>query len=96
MIQIDDFTAEFASAMQRAMALDQAILNAASKISPQYVDLVSLAARQTFSTIDITASFGSDGLANASDVRIFMKELGALTTYGYVCRCLHLAPGAHP
>lgn len=53
-----------------------------STVSAHYTDLVSLAARQTLSALDITVSTGSDGNPNASDVRIFMKDIGFGTT-GY-------------
>ena len=45
-------------------------MSAAAKISTNYVDLVSLSARQAMSGLDITV--GSD----ASDVLIFMKDVG--------------------
>ncbi|KAI0353838.1 DUF1793-domain-containing protein [Trametes cingulata] len=74
---IDDITAGFSKAQERALALDQAIMADASKVSAHYVDLVSLAARQTMASLDITVSTGSDGKPNASDVRIFMKDIGS-------------------
>lgn len=69
---------------QRAIALDNAILGSASKISTQYADLVSLAARQTMGSLDFTVSTGADGKPNASDVRIFMKDTSGTTAVGYV------------
>lgn len=42
----------------------------AAKISPEYVDLVSLVARQVMGAIDITGS-------NATDVKAFMKDIGS-------------------
>ncbi|KAI0633572.1 hypothetical protein C8Q77DRAFT_1217931 [Trametes polyzona] len=77
---IDDFTTGFPQAQQRAIALDNAILGNALAISSQYADLVSLAARQTLASLDITVSTGTDGKPNASDVRIFMKDTGSPTT----------------
>ena len=56
--------------------MDNMITQAASNISSQYVDLVSLAASQTFGSIEISVSKGSDGDWNTSDVKIFMKDMG--------------------
>ncbi|EIW62862.1 uncharacterized protein TRAVEDRAFT_114910 [Trametes versicolor FP-101664 SS1] len=81
---IDDFTARFMELQQRAVALDDAILGSASKISTQYADLVSLAARQTMGSLDFTVSTGADGKPNASDVRIFMKDTSGTTAVGRV------------
>ncbi|KAI0633571.1 DUF1793-domain-containing protein [Trametes polyzona] len=77
MSAIDDFTGGYGNALQRAEAFDAAVLANASAISPHYADLVSLAARQTLSALDITVSMGSDGNPNASDVRIFVKDIGS-------------------
>ncbi|KAI0367422.1 DUF1793-domain-containing protein [Pilatotrama ljubarskyi] len=77
---VDDFTSGFTRIQQSAVALDQAIMADASKVSAHYVDLVSLAARQTMGAFDITVSTGSDGKPNASDVRIFMKDIGSSPT----------------
>ncbi|EIW62865.1 uncharacterized protein TRAVEDRAFT_69088 [Trametes versicolor FP-101664 SS1] len=81
---IDNFTAGFSEAQKRAIALDNAILENASNISTQYADLVSLAARQTLGSLDFTVSTGTDGKPNASDVRIFMKDMASSTTTGRV------------
>ncbi|KAI0665975.1 hypothetical protein C8Q78DRAFT_1072736 [Trametes maxima] len=76
---IDDVTKGFPVVLQRAIAFDEAIIGNASRISPEYADLVSLAARQTMASLDITVSTGTDGQPNSSDVRIFMKDNGATT-----------------
>lgn len=86
--QIDDFTAGFSEAQQRAIALDNAILGNASKISAQYADLVSLAARQTLGSLDFTVSTRTDGNLNTSDVRIFMKDTSGVTAKGYALSML--------
>lgn len=75
-IQIDSFIADFQNAVSRASNLDDAILQNATAISPQYADLVSLAARQTFGGVEFSVSNGSDGKWNMSDVKIFMKDVG--------------------
>ncbi|KAI0645913.1 DUF1793-domain-containing protein [Trametes meyenii] len=74
---IDAVTSSFGDVLQRAVAFDQAIIGNASQVSSHYADLVSLAARQAFGSLDITVSTGSDGKPNASDVRIFMKDIGS-------------------
>ncbi|KAL7281458.1 hypothetical protein ACG7TL_004773 [Trametes sanguinea] len=82
--QIDAVTAGYPDALQRAIAFDEAIIGNASKISPHYVDLVSLGLRQTMGSLDITVPTSSDGTPNASDVRIFMKDVGASSPSGRV------------
>ncbi|KAM5534566.1 hypothetical protein V8D89_011770 [Ganoderma adspersum] len=75
---IDAFTGDYAGAFGRAVALDQKIMSAAAKISPQYSDIVSLATRQTMAALDITV--GTDlGTVTLlpGDVKIFMKNLGS-------------------
>ena len=51
-------------------------MGAAMTIYAPYADIVALATRQTLGSLDITVSNGSDGKANASDVKIFMKDVG--------------------
>jgi len=70
---------DYEDAMTRCLALDSQLTDAASAISSNYSDLVTLAARQTFGGIDITISNGTDGQWNSSDVMIFMKNLGGLS-----------------
>ncbi|KAJ7171489.1 hypothetical protein C8R46DRAFT_1263038 [Mycena filopes] len=69
---IDDFPA----ARTRAIALDTQILQAASAVSQDYADLVSLATRQALAGMDITLSTKPDGSWNFSDVKAFMKDIG--------------------
>ncbi|OCH90332.1 DUF1793-domain-containing protein [Obba rivulosa] len=73
---ISAFVTNYTTASQRAQDLDQNLVQAAANISSQYVDLVSLAARQAFAGLDITISNGTDGQWNTSDVKIFMKDVG--------------------
>ena len=58
------------------MALDQQIMGDAAQMSPQYVDLVSLSTRQVLGSLDITVLSDPDGGLNASDVKIFVKDVG--------------------
>ncbi|KAL1942377.1 hypothetical protein VTO73DRAFT_5979 [Trametes versicolor] len=83
-VAIDDFASAFPDIQQKAIALDNAILRDASRISGQYADLVSLAARQMFGSLDITVSAGTDGKPNASDTRIFMKDIAISASTGHV------------
>ncbi|PIL35943.1 hypothetical protein GSI_01603 [Ganoderma sinense ZZ0214-1] len=73
---IDAFTGDFTGAYDRAVALDQKIMSAASQISSQYSDIVSLATRQTMGALDITIATDSSGHLVPGDVKIFMKNLG--------------------
>ena len=75
------FLEDFQDASERASALDNAVLQNATAISSQYADLVSLAARQAFGSIEMSVSNGTDGKWNMSDVKIFMKDVG---NSGYV------------
>ena len=75
--QIDEFTGDYAGAYSRAVALDQKIMSAAAKISPQYSDIVSLATRQTMSALDFTVGTDSSTVTLLpGDTKIFMKNLG--------------------
>ncbi|OBZ70559.1 hypothetical protein A0H81_09078 [Grifola frondosa] len=73
---IDAFLSDYPAALQRAIALDQKILQDASAISSNYAELVSLAARQVIGATDLTISNGTDGQWNTSDVKMFMKAIG--------------------
>ncbi|KAM5534567.1 hypothetical protein V8D89_011771 [Ganoderma adspersum] len=75
-VSIDAFTADFAGAHDRAVALDQKIMSAASQISSQYSDILSLGIRQTMGALDFTVGTDLSGHIVPSDVKIFMKNLG--------------------
>ncbi|OSD07070.1 hypothetical protein PYCCODRAFT_1464180 [Trametes coccinea BRFM310] len=72
---IETVTGSYPEILQRAIEFDEAIVGNASKISSQYADLVSLALRQTMGALDFTVSTNPDGTTNASDVRVFMKDV---------------------
>ncbi|KAK0481475.1 hypothetical protein IW261DRAFT_1334705 [Armillaria novae-zelandiae] len=72
---IDFFFSDFSDARQRAIDLDNKIMSDARQISNNYVDLVTLAARQALA-VDITVSRDSKGQWNTSDVMTFMKDVG--------------------
>ena len=48
----------------------------ADELSTHYTNLVSLATRQTFGSLDITILSDAQGNVNASDVKVFMKDVG--------------------
>ncbi|KAK7045353.1 hypothetical protein VNI00_007602 [Paramarasmius palmivorus] len=71
--QIDDgiqaFLIDFSNAKSRAEILDDKILSEARKVSPNYADLVSLSARQTFGGVETAVS-------SSGSARMFMKDVG--------------------
>ena len=75
-MQVDSFVVDFSNARNRAIALDEKIMSAAANISSEYIDLVSLTARQTMGALDITVVNNSDNSVDASDVKVFMKDIG--------------------
>ena len=89
--QIDAFVEDASAASARAVALDTKIMTDAAKISPEYVDLVSIATRQILGSLDITVLGDVQDGVNASDVKIFVKNMGAdqcvLSTAPF---CFHL------
>ena len=87
---MDEFLADFPAARTRANALDAMIMDAASNISSNYVDLVSLAARQTMAALEITVGTDSSGNPDPSDVMVFMEDIGT-SRYAYSTRALQAA-----
>ncbi|PCH44011.1 DUF1793-domain-containing protein [Wolfiporia cocos MD-104 SS10] len=74
---VEDFASDYTDVLMRAEAFDNSLMNNASLISTQYMDILALAARQIFGALDITVpSDLSDGWS-ADDVRIFMKDMGS-------------------
>ncbi|RPD75338.1 DUF1793-domain-containing protein [Lentinus tigrinus ALCF2SS1-7] len=74
---IDAFVTDYPAAHDRAIAFDERITADAAKISPQYVNLVSLVARQVMGALEITVPGGSAiGARSATDVKVFMKDIG--------------------
>ncbi len=66
--------ADYPAAYARAVAFDEKLRAYAARVSPQYVDLVSLVARQVFGAIDITVLGQSGNTTDATDVKAFMKH----------------------
>jgi hypothetical protein len=74
--QVSDVLSDFSNAQQRAIALDQRIMNDASAVSTDYQDLVSFTARQTIGATEITVSRDTNGHWDMSDIKMFMKDIG--------------------
>ena len=74
------FVADYPNALNRAIALDQKILAAATNVSDHYADLVSLAARQAMGGTELTIgqTMSSSGQVewDTGDVKMFMKNVG--------------------
>ncbi|KLO15796.1 hypothetical protein SCHPADRAFT_824120 [Schizopora paradoxa] len=75
---LDDFDAALAS----ADAFDQMIMNVSLSHVDGYPGLLSLAARQLFGTLEITVSKSSDGNWNQTDIMIFSKDMGDVSSSG--------------
>ena len=67
----------FSARRDKAIEMDQKIVGEAASISPNYVDLVSLASRQTMGSMEITVLGDGDNSVNISDVKIFVKDIGS-------------------
>ncbi|TFK80596.1 hypothetical protein K466DRAFT_636552 [Polyporus arcularius HHB13444] len=72
---IDAFVNDYSTAYARAVELDERVMGDAAKISSQYIDLVSLVARQVMGAPDITVLGGSGNGLEAMDVKAFSKDL---------------------
>ncbi|KXN89757.1 hypothetical protein AN958_05297 [Leucoagaricus sp. SymC.cos] len=72
---VSAFLNNFNSIRDRGLALDNRIVSAASQISAEYADLVSLLTRQIFASMDITLGQEQNGSLNSSDIKIFMKDV---------------------
>ncbi|EPS95243.1 hypothetical protein FOMPIDRAFT_1054403 [Fomitopsis schrenkii] len=67
------FITDFNNSLSQAKTLDAQVREEASKVSPdgQLFDMLSLATRQVFSSLEITAPVGQ-----SDEARIFMKDMG--------------------
>ena len=66
---------DYPNTLNRSIALDARILGDASAMSSHYADLVSLAARQTMTSTELTIGNG-----DPPDIKMFMKNIGSGTT----------------
>ncbi|KAF9075381.1 hypothetical protein BDP27DRAFT_1380628 [Rhodocollybia butyracea] len=73
---MSDFLSDASNALQRAIHLDNKLSTAATSISSNYSDLVSLASRQVMAGLEITIGVGPDGQINKSDILVFVKDTG--------------------
>jgi hypothetical protein len=67
---------DFANAMNRSATIDTSITSAASSISSDYADLVSLSLKLTIGALDITVGEKQDRSLDPTDVKVFMKDMG--------------------
>lgn len=95
-----DFLADFPAADARSRQLDDKIITAAEKVSPEYVNLVSLAARQVFAATEVTSVKNIDGSWNTTNIRTFLKDIGTTsrinpveTLYASLPFFLYIDPG---
>jgi hypothetical protein len=56
--------------------LDDKIMGPATAISPRYAGILAFVTRQIFASMDITVPSIPNGGFNASEVRVFMKDMG--------------------
>lgn len=77
-LELNAFLTDFEGAQERSAQLDEQLMQNATAAggSANYSDLVSLAARQVFGSIDITVAEDDNGHWNTSDTMIFMKNIG--------------------
>ncbi|KAH9924482.1 uncharacterized protein B0H18DRAFT_1211906 [Fomitopsis serialis] len=70
---LEFFVSDFNNSLTRAISLDTQVRQAASNISAsgKLFDMLSLATRQVFSSLEITAPYQSD-----NTTRIFMRDMG--------------------
>ncbi|KAL5533549.1 hypothetical protein ACEPAG_9 [Sanghuangporus baumii] len=71
----------FGDALSGAISLDSDILGAASQISGNYADILSLSTRQAMGALEYTL-VKSHGSFNTSDVKAFMKDMGGIGSGG--------------
>ena len=57
-------------------------MGAASSVSSQLPNIISLVARQAIGATELTVSNGTDGNWNTTDVKMFMKNVG-VDRYAY-------------
>lgn len=79
----------FSARRDKAIEMDQKIVGEAASISSNYVDLVSLASRQTMGSMEITVLGDGDNSVNISDVKIFVKDIGSSQYARSVTRNTH-------
>ena len=73
-MQLGVFVSNYSFSSSQALEFDEQVRQAASKVSPdgRLFDMLSLATRQVFSSLEITAPDQSSG----NVARAFMKDIG--------------------
>lgn len=73
-LQLGAFVSNYSVSLNQAALLDEQVRQAASKVSPdgRLFDMLSLATRQVFSSLEITAPDQASGSA----ARAFMEDMG--------------------
>ncbi|KAF5361093.1 hypothetical protein D9756_005174 [Leucocoprinus leucothites] len=73
---ITAFLNDFEDVRSRSVALDAMIMSAATEVSSEYADVLSLLTRQIFASLDITLEKTEGGNIDPSATKIFMKDMG--------------------
>lgn len=81
-LKIEFVLNDFDTARSSADTFDQMIGNVSLSHITGYTDLLALATRQIFGSLEITVSKGSNGAWNQSDVMIFSKDMGDVGSTG--------------
>ena len=84
-MQLGVFVSNYSFSSSQALEFDEQVRQAASKVSPdgRLFDMLSLATRQVFSSLEITAPDQSSG----NVARAFMKDLGVSQYVYFHLRC---------
>lgn len=84
-MQLGVFVSNYSFLLSHALEFDEQVRQAASKVSPdgRLFDMLSLATRQVFSSLEITAPDKSSG----NVARAFMKDLGVSQYVYFHLRC---------
>ncbi|KAI0251855.1 hypothetical protein BJV78DRAFT_1125603 [Lactifluus subvellereus] len=77
---IVDFLNDFSNASSRAQQLDRKILQDAASVSGLLGDLISLGIAQVYGSTQLTIGMDANGNFNKSDVMMFMRNIGGVTT----------------
>ncbi|KAJ3568846.1 hypothetical protein NP233_g5446 [Leucocoprinus birnbaumii] len=75
---VSAFLGDFQGARDRSSSFDNKIMSAASQISSEYADILSIVTRQIFASMDFTVTRAQNGALDPTP-RIFMKDMGVST-----------------
>ena len=88
--QIDAFVGDFVNAWGRMLALEDNIDNDVLALGGDYFSLLCFATRLGYASTVLTAGEAPDGSLDPTDVMMFMKNTGALTS-----PCVQTCPHIH-